>query len=283
MKRFSIVCCFLMFSLLIISCGSKDKNADPMQLLSPEEILQAGVTQFNDGKYNDAILTYEKVLIYHPTSDRHIDAQLKIAECYGAMEKYESQMDALLRLLKENIIPERVPQIYTQIGKFYERAAAFNPGVSTTDTSDLNTAISYYQKAFNYKDSDDALAKAEAQYRRALVEAKINRIAQAIEHYSAISNQLSATPFDLLARVKLLDPQNTSELTMDETSLLSYRQLLGEAPAPEVSKEITVPEVQQQQPAPESTEQQKNQSENKSIEDAVFEQTSPDTTQTPEN
>ena len=81
-----------------------------------------------------------------PTSDLHIEAQLLIARNLGAMEEYEQQFDLLLRVLKENIIPEKVPIIYAQIAIFYENSARWNPGTVTTDSADFTKAAEFYRK-----------------------------------------------------------------------------------------------------------------------------------------
>ena len=78
---------------------------------------------------------------HFPTSDLHIDAQLLISKTLGAQEKYEEQFDLLLRVLKENIIPERVPIIYTQIAEFYEKGLGVKQNIAK--------ALYYYRKALS--------------------------------------------------------------------------------------------------------------------------------------
>lgn len=229
--------------IFIIFAGcSSNKEADKENLISPEEMYATGNRQFDEGKYSQAIDTYEALLIKYPTSDLHIDTQLKIASAYGKMENYEEQMSVLLRLLKENIITERVPRIFVQIGKFYERAALFNPGTVTTDTSDYEKAISYYKKAFEYKDSKDKDAKAEAAYHRALCEAKLGKMEQAKTDYGIVVDYFPGTTFSLLASVKLTDVSNTSELATDEASQEKYRQQLGLEP---IEEKTNLPEAEQ--------------------------------------
>ncbi len=227
---------------LFYGCGSSNKSTEMTR--GPEALMAEGDMQFNAGSYNQAIKSYESVIYLHPTSDMHVDAQLKIAECHAKMEDYETQMDILLQLLRENIIPERVPEIYIQIGRFYERAAQFNPGTITTDTTDYKTAIDYYTRAVKYKDSDDNEAKSQAHFRRALVEAKIGNINKAIQDYQLITERYPNNTYVLLAQVKLLNPGDTSEPATDETSLTKYRQQLG-----------LEPQTEEAEPIPEETEE----------------------------
>lgn len=218
--------------LVFMGCSS-NKEADKDNLVSPEEMYETGNQQFAAGEYTEAIKSYESLLTNYPTSDLHIDTQLKIASVHGKLENFEQQMSILSRLLKENIIPDKVPQIFLQIGKFYYRAAGFNPGTATTDTSDYLKAISYYKKALDYQDSKDNNAKAEATYRRALTEAKIGQTDQAKTDYGIVIDYFPSTTYSLLATIKLTDVTNTSELATDEISLEKYRQQLGMEPMPE--------------------------------------------------
>jgi len=238
--------------------------------MTAEETLTIGNQQLENGQYKDALNTYQSLLINFPTSDLHIDAKLKMAEAYGKLEDYEKQMETLLQLLNENIIPERVPEIYGQIGEFYERFAQYNPGTVSSDTSDYLKAIEYYKKAVSYENSKDRFSKAKAMYRRALVEAKIGRINDAIAHYNFVVRNFPETPYSILAQVKLKDPSDTSELATDEASLQAYQEsLAGSAAAefqPEVEKQpVAVPEEE----APASQEE---------TQDILFEHAKQDTT-----
>ncbi len=246
---------------LTFGCSSNN-NVKEGPLFSDKEMMATGDQQFAAGKYQEALNTYQSLLMEHPTSDLHIDTQLKIAAVYGKMENYEAQMDALHTLLAENIIPRQIPQIYVQIGQFYEQAAKFNPGTVTSDTSDYKTAISYYQKAFNYKDSEDSTAKAEAGYRKALTEARIGQISDAIKDYQLVIDQFPQTVFAVLATIKLTDPNDTSELKTDPASVESYKQTIAlPEPAPVESVDPT-PAIQEQpqatemEPVPDAEEQE---------------------------
>lgn len=245
--KISLIISMMLF--IIMACSSK-KEADKEVLMSDVELYDLGNQQLAEGNYTEAIQTYEKLLVNFPTSDLHIDSQLKIASAYGLTEDYEEQMNIISRVLKENIIPGRVPQIYVQLGKFYEQAAAFNPGTVTSDTSDYLKAIKYYKSAVFYKDSKNPDAKAEAAYRRALMEAKIGMMKEAETDYGFVTEYFASSPYATLAKIKLKNINDTSELAMDETAMESYRIQLGEIEMPlteEPMEEQTVEEVLQQQ------------------------------------
>ena len=246
--KISFIVSLLLFTVL--ACSSK-KEADKQILMSDTEMYDLGGQQLAAGNYSEAIKTYENLLANFPTSDLHIDSQLKIAAAYGSMENFEEQMNIISRVLKENIIPGRVPDIYVQIGKFYEQAAAFNPGTVTSDTSDYLNAIKYYKSAVFYKDSKNDKSKAEASYRRALMEAKIGMMKEAETDYNFTAEYFPASPYAVLAKIKLKDINDTSELAMDETSMESYRIQLGEIEMPltedEPMEEETAEQILQQQ------------------------------------
>jgi outer membrane protein assembly factor BamD (BamD/ComL family) len=241
MRFLKLLPIILIISILVIGCGSGNKSRNT-NIQSPEELLAKGDAEFNAGQYKEAMQTYEMLLVLHPTSDYHVETQLRMAETYGKMDKFEEQMALLKRILEENIIPGQVPQIYIQIGKFYERAARFNPGVITSDTTDLRTAIRYYERANRYEDSEDINAKAESVYRLGMVNAKMGNLNDATLYYETAANQYVNTPFGVLAKVKLQDPSDTTDLPMDEDSMQKYYDETGSSPQTEEVKPEEPPE-----------------------------------------
>ena len=227
---------FALFTFLftiIVSCGgTKNQEIDYTQI-TDAEMMQIADKKLETGDYENAITDYKRLLLDFPTSNLHIDAQIKIAEAYGNLDKFEDQMNQLFRLVKENIIPERVPRIYIQLGKWYERAALFNPGIITTDSVDYINAIRYYDQALKYPDSDDNESKSEAVYRHALVEAKIGQIDEAIGRYRLVSSLFPNSDFSILSQIKLKDPSDTSELATTDSAMTVYKLALGIVEAPE--------------------------------------------------
>ncbi len=198
--------------LMFVACGGKNgvvvKGDDPDLMLEKAEQL------YQDKKYDESLQYCQYILDNFPTTDLHIDTQLLMAQSLGAQEKFEEQMDLLLRVLKENIIPERIPQVYIQIGEFYEHAARWNPGNVTSDTLDLEQAVKYYRKAVSYPNSEDRAAKAGALYRIGLLNAKINALDMAKNAYQQVIENYPESPYSTLAKTKLLDPTNTEELAL---------------------------------------------------------------------
>lgn len=248
MKKLILSSLGLAIFLLMLACGS-NKNLTVEETRSPEELIKVGDQLYQQGQYQKALDTYNRLLIFYPTSDLDIEAKLRIARCYSKLEKYEKQMDVLLQLLKENLIPEYVPNIFIQIGEYYEQAALFNPEESHSDTVDYKTAISYYDKAYHYEDSNNEEAKADALYHKALALVKIGQNEEAVETYKTIVQEFPESPYAVLAQIKLMNPTDLSPLSTMSDSLAVYKKRLAEAGK-------TIPQTQEGAPeaAPESNQ-----------------------------
>jgi len=204
---------YMIFIIAFIGCGG-GKDDIVLDNETPETLLQKSEVAYANGKFDESIKLAQLMLDNFPTSDLHIDAQLLISKSLGAQEKYEDQFDLLLRILKENIIPEKVPSIYMQIGEFYENSAKWNPGTVTLDSVDFSNAASYYKKAVFYPNSNDRGTKANALYRMALMYAKLNDIEVASKSYQELITTYPESPYSTLAKTKLTDPTNTDELPL---------------------------------------------------------------------
>jgi tetratricopeptide (TPR) repeat protein len=236
---------YLLLISAFLGCGgSKDEIV--IEDESPESLIQKGQVAYSNGDYEQSIKLANLMLDNFPTSDLHIDAQLLISKTLGAQEKYEEQFDLLLRMLKENIIPEKVPLIYMQIGEFYENSARWNPGDVTSDSVDYLNAADFYKKAVFYPNSDDRYTKSNALYRMGLMHAKLNDIEVASKAYQELITTYPESPYSSLARTKLADPTNTDELPLPAAAAATTTApATGGAPEGEVTP--------QQQPSPEET------------------------------
>lgn len=197
-------------AFLLFACSSQEGLI--LEEASPETILSSAQTAFDNKNYDESIRLVKYLLENFPTSDLHIDAQLLMAQSLGGKEEFEDQLDLLLRVLKENIIPEKVPLIYVQIAKFYEGAAIWNPGNVTTDTSDFVKAATYYRRAVFYPNSDDQATKSMALYRAGFMYTKANDIDLAKKAYAQVVESFPQSPYAPLAKKKLLDPTDKTDL-----------------------------------------------------------------------
>jgi tetratricopeptide (TPR) repeat protein len=233
---------FLLLSftfLLLYYCGSNKKELN-LENETDESLHGRAIAAYEAGHYGDAFKYDSLLLIHFPISDLHIEAQLQMSKALGGQERYEEQLDLLLRLLKENIIPEVVPKIYMQLGKFYEHAALWNPGNITSDSTDWEKAAQYYRKAVYYPNSNDRTIQAAALYRAGLMYAKLLNFEWATNAYQEVVNSFPESPYSTLAKIKLQDVTNTSEINLEtETAqqLEAERKTTLEATREDVSEE----------------------------------------------
>ena len=99
--------------MLILACGSTRNEEIDYTQITDAEMMQMADQKMQAGDYQNAITDYKKLLLDFPTSNLHIDAQIRIAEAYGKLDKFEDQMNQLYRLVKENI-SDRGNQGYTK-------------------------------------------------------------------------------------------------------------------------------------------------------------------------
>lgn len=233
---------FIPVAILLFMFGCSSKEGIVLEDETPESLLQKANVAYDNKDYPQAINISQMLLDNFPTTDLHIDAQLLIAKSLGGEEKFEDQFDLLLRILKENIIPERVPQIYMQIAEYYEHAAVWNPGNVTSDTLDLKEAAHYYRKAVFYPNSEDRVVKAKALYRAALMNAKIGKVDIAKKAYAQVIESYPESPYSTLARTKLMDPTNTEELAITPEMLAqpqAEKPVAAEQPPPKAAAETS--------------------------------------------
>ena len=213
-RMFTIISRGLIILAILMFFACSGKKGVVVEGDDPNLMLEKAEKLYQEQEYDQTMQYCQYILDNFPTTDLHIDTQLLMARTLGSQEKFEEQMDLLLRVLKENIIPERIPQVYIQIGEFYEHAARWNPGNVTSDTLDLEQAVKYYRRAVSYPNSQDRAAKAAALYRIGLLNAKINEMDMAKNAYQQIIDIYPESPYSILAKTKLLDPTNTEELAL---------------------------------------------------------------------
>jgi outer membrane protein assembly factor BamD (BamD/ComL family) len=214
----------LTLTILFLSYCSSNKKEFNLENETDESIHARAIAAYEAGQYAESFKYDSLLLIQFPISDLHIEAQLQMAKALGGQERYEDQLDLMLRLLKENIIPEFVPKIYLQLGEFYEHAAMWNPGNITRDSTDWDKAAQYYRKAVYYPNSKDNVVKAAAMYRAGLMYAKLNNFEWATNAYKEVVNAFPESPYSTLAKIKLQDVTNTSDISLETEAARQMEQ-----------------------------------------------------------
>jgi len=113
--RKSISPVLLVFLLLLSGCSwfqtVEDKPA--------QELASDGMEALKAGRYEEAIKSFEKLKDWYPFSKFAIVAELKIADAYYRLEKYDEAVFAYENF--ENLHPrnEAIPYVIYQIGRCY--------------------------------------------------------------------------------------------------------------------------------------------------------------------
>jgi tetratricopeptide (TPR) repeat protein len=210
--RFLII---LTFIFLIVSCGKKEVRSPIPEGGKPTELLKYGDQFYQSGDYGNAFRAYGIIYYDYPSSREYIDAAIGLSKCYGAMQSYEKQFEILYNLLRENLIPTKVPGVYNAVAEFYERSAGISEQLTGEGTNDYKTAVTYYTRAINYPNSDDQNAKSFAQFKIGTLYEKMKDYPKAIEAYESTLNSYQGTEWALRAEQNILDIQDRIRRRME--------------------------------------------------------------------
>ena len=197
---------FLLIILFLfgVNCGKKDVTVKSMEGLEPAELLEKGDNAFNKGNMDEAIEAYEIIYERYPTSREYIDAVIGMARSYNNRGDFERGFNLLYNLIRENMVPSRVPEIYNEMARYYEVTAAYSKeaGISS-EQDDFKSAISFYNKSVSYPNSDDRKAKSYAQYQIGELQSKLGNYDDAALAYQATLYNYSGTEWATLAEQRL--------------------------------------------------------------------------------
>lgn len=192
-------------ALLIASCGKKEVRSVISEDDKPAQLLKYGDQFYQSGDYENAFRAYGIIYYEYPTSREYIDAAIGLSKCYGALQSYEKQFEILYGLLRENLIPSKVPGVYNAIAEFYERSAGISEQITGEGSNDYKTAINYYNKSIQYPNSDDLNAKSFAQFKIGTLHEKLKDNLKAIEAYETAINAYQGSEWALRAEQNILD------------------------------------------------------------------------------
>ena len=201
--------------LLAASCGKKEVRNTTPEDERPAELLKYGDQFYLSGDYENAFRSYGIVYYDYPSSREYIDAAIGLSKCYGTMQSYEKQFEILYNLLRENLIPTKVPGVYNAVAEFYERSAGISEQITGEGSNDYKTAINYYTKSIQYPNSDDLEAKSFAQYKIGKLFEKLKDYPKAIEAYETTLNTYQGTEWALRAEQSILDIQQRMRRRME--------------------------------------------------------------------
>jgi len=213
MKSVSILLVFLV--ILAGSCSKKEVAVKSMEGLEPPQLLEKGNEAYAQGNMEDAIKAYEMIYNRYPTSREYISAVLGMARANNNMGEFERGFSLLYNLIRENMVPTRVPEIYNEMARYYEVTAAYSreAGISR-EGEDYQKAIEFYKKSVDYPNSDDARAKSYAQFQIGELEMKLNNYEQAALAYQSTIYRFSGTEWAQLAEQRITQMQQEGQTTI---------------------------------------------------------------------
>ncbi len=230
---------FVVFILIIAgSCSKKEAAVKSMEGLEPPQLLEKANKSYAQGNMDDAIEAYEIIYTRYPTSREYISAVLGMARAYNNMGEFERGFSLLYNLIRENMVPSRVPEIYNEMARYYEVTAAYSKeaGISR-EGEDYQKAIEYYKKAIDYPNSDDAEAKSYAQFQIGELEMKMDNYDQAALAYQSTMYRFSGTEWAQLAEQRMDQMRQEGKTTISPLKKTGTGQ---STPKPE-SKDEEIP------------------------------------------
>jgi tetratricopeptide (TPR) repeat protein len=189
---------------LLIFCGKKEVKVNSLDNMEPPALLEKGNAAFYDGKMEEAIKAYDVIYKRYPLSREYISAVLGMARSYNNMGDFEKGFSLLYNLIRENMVPSRVPEIYNEMARYYEVTAIYSKeaGISRVD-DDYKKAIDYYQKSVDYPNSEDLRSKSYAQYQIGELELKLGQPDQAALAFQSAIYKYPDTEWATLAQQRI--------------------------------------------------------------------------------
>ena len=203
--------------LLFLSCAKKQTGETTAQQLDPAKLLKQADQYYAEGNLDEAFRAYGLIYERFPTSREYIDAVIGLSRCYSDYGNYEKSFDLLYNLVRENMVPSRVPEIYIEMGRYFE----VNAGISSVaglanEEQDYEKAIEYYQKAINYPNSNDLNAKAYAQLRIGELYLQMGKFKDAILAFKATTTSFPGTEWAKIAEERLIEFKEALDKVLGE-------------------------------------------------------------------
>ncbi len=254
MKRVYVILGLIL--LFLLACNKQEAGIKEEQaVLDPEQLLKQANELYQQGNIEEAFKLYSKIYYEFPTSNAYIDAAIGLSRCYNDMGKYEKGLDVLYDLLRKNMIPSRVPEIYNEMARYYEVNAGISSIAGLSDeTKDYQKAIAFYNKAIYYPNSKDSVAKSYAQFKIGELNVYLGKFKDAILAYKATVANYPGTPWALKAQERLDEFRKAVDELLQEIAATSptpdtsaIPQNISQ-PTPPPAPAITVPETTQAPP-----------------------------------
>jgi tetratricopeptide (TPR) repeat protein len=205
-----LVTILLIITVFISSCGSGNEEQDN-SALSDRELLELAAMEYNEDNYTESLLVYNEIKAKYPNTDYYLEVNIGKARTLNRLELYEEANELILQTLKENIMPQQVPRIYTEIGHFYRDFAKYDPGRDGSTAADnYAKALNFYSKALDYDESNDRVTKSEAYASIGMIHALQGQFDEAADQYQRFMDKYPDSPYLPDIAQRLSNPQDTT-------------------------------------------------------------------------
>ncbi len=128
----------LLLIFVFVTCGKKQVLAP----LEPDNAFERAMAFFEKKDYNNAVLAFERILFYHPSSGYVDDAQYWLGRTYFEKEDYQQAIAEFDYLIKNFPTSSFVEEAYLfRARAFFEKA----PGIEK-DPTEIENAINLCDK-----------------------------------------------------------------------------------------------------------------------------------------
>ncbi len=233
---------------LLMFCSKKEVKVKSLDGMEPPALLEKGDAAFVDGDMEEAIRAYDVIYTRYPLSREYISAVLGMSRAYNNMGDFEKGFELLYNLIRENMVPSRVPEIYNEMARYYEVTAIYSreAGISNLE-QDYQKAISYYQKAVKYPNSDDVEAKSYAQFQIGELQMKLGHAEDAALAYQSTSYNFPNTEWATMAQQRMQELQRTGQTTLTPLG----KKTMGKDVQEKEPAEMTPPVMKEETAEPE--------------------------------
>ncbi len=119
----------LILLCLFISCGSKQV----LSSLEPDDEFERAVSLFEQENYNKAVLAFERILFYHPSSEYVDDAQYWLGKTYFEQKDYDQAIVEFDYLIKNFSTSSFIEEAYLyRIKAYLEKAPSYEKDPTET-------------------------------------------------------------------------------------------------------------------------------------------------------
>jgi len=111
--------CLILALAIILSIGSGCAFFNIKEEKYAQELASDGMDSYQEGKYKDAIESFEKIKDWYPFSKYAILAELKIADSHYKLKEYDEAVTAYEQFESLHPLNDAIPYIIFQIGLCY--------------------------------------------------------------------------------------------------------------------------------------------------------------------